>query len=100
MTVSTAIRWPTTAAATPPRAPPTTGIARVVFDRAVRRVPVRVTYPDGRAPEQDRRDRPNCRSFAPRRSSPGWAATPSPGSGRPTWPGTGGPGPAPTWPTC
>ena len=46
MTVSASIRWP--AAATPPRAPLRAGIARVVFDHAVRRVPVRVTYPDGR----------------------------------------------------
>ena len=46
MTVSTAIRWPT--AATPPRAPLRATIARVVFEHAVRRVPVRVTYPDGR----------------------------------------------------
>ena len=46
MTVSTSIRWP--AAATTPRAPLRAGIARVVFDHAVRRVPVRVTYPDGR----------------------------------------------------
>ena len=46
MTVSTAIRWPTAAAT--PRAPLRAGIARVVFDHAVRRVPVRVTYPDGR----------------------------------------------------
>ena len=46
MTVSTAIRWP--AAATTPRAPLRAGIARVVFDHAVRRVRVRVTYPDGR----------------------------------------------------
>ena len=50
--------------------------------------------------EQGRRHRPNWRSFAPRRSSPGWAATPRSGSVRPTWPGTGGPGPATTWPTC
>ena len=46
MTVSTSIRWPTAAA--PPRAPLRAGIARVVFEHAVRRVPVRVTYPDGR----------------------------------------------------
>ena len=46
MTISTSIRWP--AAATKPRAPLRADIARVVFDRAVRRVPVRVTYPDGR----------------------------------------------------
>ena len=46
MTVSTSIRWPT--AATPPRAPLRAAIARVVFEHAVRRVPVRVTYPDGR----------------------------------------------------
>ena len=46
MTVSTSIRWPT--AATTPPVPLRAGIARVVFDHAVRRVPVRVTYPDGR----------------------------------------------------
>jgi len=47
MTVSTAIRWPT-AAATPRRTPLRATIARVIFENAVRRVPVRVTYPDGR----------------------------------------------------
>jgi cyclopropane-fatty-acyl-phospholipid synthase len=46
MTVATAIRWP--AAAAPPRAPVRAAIARVVFEHAVRQVPVRVTYPDGR----------------------------------------------------
>ena len=46
MTVSTAIRWP--AAATPSRAPLRAAIARVAFEHAVRRVPVRVSYPDGR----------------------------------------------------
>jgi len=46
MTVSTSISWP--AAATTSRAPLRAGIARVVFDHAVRRVRVRVTYPDGR----------------------------------------------------
>jgi len=47
MTVSTSIRWPT--AATPSRAPLRATIARVIFEHAVRRVPVRVSYPDGRA---------------------------------------------------
>jgi len=46
MTVSTSIRWP--AAATQPRAPLRATIARMVFEHAVQRVPVRVTYPDGR----------------------------------------------------
>ena len=46
MTVSTSISWPI--AATTPRAPLRAGIARVVFDHAVRRAGVRVTYPDGR----------------------------------------------------
>jgi len=46
MTVSTAIRRPT--AATPPRAPLRATTARVIFEHAVRRIPVRVTYPDGR----------------------------------------------------
>jgi cyclopropane-fatty-acyl-phospholipid synthase len=45
MTVSTSIRWP---AAASRRAPLRAVIARLVFERAVRRVPVRVTYPDGR----------------------------------------------------
>jgi cyclopropane-fatty-acyl-phospholipid synthase len=44
MTISTAIKWPATA----PRAPLRATIARVIFEHAVRRVPVRVTYPDGR----------------------------------------------------
>ena len=47
MTVSTAIRWPA-AAVTPSRAPLRAAIARVAFEHAVRRVPVRVSYPDGR----------------------------------------------------
>jgi cyclopropane-fatty-acyl-phospholipid synthase len=46
MTVSTAIRWP--AAAAPPPVPLRAAIARVVFEHAVQRVPVRVTYPGGR----------------------------------------------------
>ena len=46
MTVSTSISWPAAAAA--PRAPLRATIARIIFEHAVRRVPVRVTYPDGR----------------------------------------------------
>jgi cyclopropane-fatty-acyl-phospholipid synthase len=46
MTVFTAIRWP--ALAISPRAPIRATIARLIFERAVARVPVRVTYPDGR----------------------------------------------------
>ena len=46
MTVSTAISWP--AAATPPRAPLRATIAQMIFERAVRRVPVSVSYPGGR----------------------------------------------------
>ena len=45
MTVSASISWP---AATTPRAPLRATIARIIFEHAVRRVPVRVTYPDGR----------------------------------------------------
>ncbi len=45
MTVSTAIRWPTAA---PSRAPLRAAIARVIFEHAAGRVPVRVSYPDGR----------------------------------------------------
>ena len=47
MTVSTtSIRWPATTASL--RAPLRAAVAQVVFEHAVRGVPVRVTYPDGR----------------------------------------------------
>ncbi len=45
MAVSASLRWPT---AIPSRAPLRATIARVVFEHALRQVPVRVTYPDGR----------------------------------------------------
>ena len=45
MTVSASIGWPD---AVTPRAPLRATIARMIFEHAVRRVPVRVTYPDGR----------------------------------------------------
>jgi cyclopropane-fatty-acyl-phospholipid synthase len=46
MTIATSIRLP--AAAATPQAPLRAAVARVIFEHAVRRVPVRVTYPDGR----------------------------------------------------
>jgi cyclopropane-fatty-acyl-phospholipid synthase len=46
VTVSAVIRWP--AAVIPPRTRLRATIARVVFEHALRRVPVRVSYPDGR----------------------------------------------------
>ena len=50
MTISTpaatSVRW--TAATTMPRASLSATIARMIFEHAVQRVPVRVTYPDGR----------------------------------------------------
>jgi cyclopropane-fatty-acyl-phospholipid synthase len=45
MTVSTAAGWPSIART--PRAPLAATIARMLFERAVRQIPVRVTYPDG-----------------------------------------------------
>ena len=45
MTVSTASRWPTITHV--PRAPLAATIARILLERTVRRLPVRVTYPDG-----------------------------------------------------
>jgi len=45
MTVSTATRWPTITH--PPRAPLAATIARILLERTVRRLPVRVTYPGG-----------------------------------------------------
>ena len=45
MTVSASIGWP---AAATPRAPLRATIARIIFEHAVQRIPVRVTYPDGR----------------------------------------------------
>jgi cyclopropane-fatty-acyl-phospholipid synthase len=46
MTVSSSIPWP--ALATRPRVPMRATVARLIFERAVAAVPVRVTYPDGR----------------------------------------------------
>jgi cyclopropane-fatty-acyl-phospholipid synthase len=46
VTVSGSLPWPAIAIA--PRAPFSATVARVIFERAVQRVPVRVTYPDGR----------------------------------------------------
>jgi cyclopropane-fatty-acyl-phospholipid synthase len=45
MTISASIRWPAPAAL---RAPLRAAVARAVFEHAVRQVPVRVTYSDGR----------------------------------------------------
>ena len=46
MTVAASIEWPVAATL---RAPLRATIARMIFEHAVERVPVRVTYPDGRA---------------------------------------------------
>jgi cyclopropane-fatty-acyl-phospholipid synthase len=46
MTVATSVSWDPVA--TRPRAPLRATIARMIFERAIQRVPVRVTYPDGR----------------------------------------------------
>jgi len=45
MTISTATRWPTITH--PPRAPLAATIARILLERTVGRLPVRVTYPSG-----------------------------------------------------
>jgi cyclopropane-fatty-acyl-phospholipid synthase len=45
-TAFSTVRWPALAAS--PRAPMRAVVARLIFERAVARVPVRVTYPDGR----------------------------------------------------
>ena len=45
MTVSTATRWPTITH--PPRAPLAATVARILLERTVGRLPVRVTYPSG-----------------------------------------------------
>ena len=44
MTVSAAVRWPSIART--PKAPLAASVARWIFERAVRRIPVRVAYPD------------------------------------------------------
>ncbi|MEO8518246.1 MAG: cyclopropane-fatty-acyl-phospholipid synthase family protein [Dermatophilaceae bacterium] len=46
MTVSAAVRWPSIART--PRAPLASGIARLIFERAVQLLPVRAMYPDGK----------------------------------------------------
>jgi cyclopropane-fatty-acyl-phospholipid synthase len=45
-TAFSTIRWPALAAS--PRAPIRAVVARLIFERAIAQVPVRVTYPDGR----------------------------------------------------
>ncbi len=45
MTTATLVRWP--AIARTPRAPLAASVARLIFERAVRRIPVRVSYPGG-----------------------------------------------------
>ncbi len=45
MTVSAAVRWPSIALT--PRAPIAASVARLLFERAVRLIPVRATYPGG-----------------------------------------------------
>ena len=56
MTVSTAVRWPSITQK--PRAPLAATIARLLFEHAVRKVPVRVTYPGG-ASSSGRRESPD-----------------------------------------
>ena len=46
MSIATSIGWP--ALAKRPRAPMRATVARLIFERAVAGIPVRVTYPDGR----------------------------------------------------
>ena len=46
MTISSSIVWP--ALTKRPRAPMRATVARLIFERAVAGIPVRVTYPDGR----------------------------------------------------
>ena len=98
MTVSTSIRWP--AAAATPRAPLRAGIARVVFDQAVRRVPVRVTYPDGRVLGAGSSASPELEVVRPAAFLARLGRDAKIGFGEAYMAGTGEPGPAPTWPTC
>ena len=46
MTVTSSIRWPARTSSL--RAPKRATAARLIFERAVAKVPIRVTYPDGR----------------------------------------------------
>ena len=46
MTISSSVGWP--ALVSSPRAPMRATVARLIFERAVAGIPVRVTYPDGR----------------------------------------------------
>jgi cyclopropane-fatty-acyl-phospholipid synthase len=62
MTISAAIRWPV---ATTPRAPLRATIAQMIFEHAVRRVPVRVTYPDGRVLGGGSQSSPEFKLFRP-----------------------------------
>lgn len=56
MTASTATTWP--GVFTTPSAPVSATVARLVFERAIRMVPVRVDYPDGSSRGDDSPDAP------------------------------------------
>jgi cyclopropane-fatty-acyl-phospholipid synthase len=64
MTVSTTMRWPSIART--PRAPLHASVARAIFERAVRMVPVQVSTPDGILnPESPRPGAPEFRIVRP-----------------------------------
>lgn len=63
MTVSDSLPWPAIAIA--PRAPLSATAARMIFERAVQRVPVRVLYPDGRVTGGGDHDAPVFHLFRP-----------------------------------
>ncbi len=98
MSISTSIGWP--ALANRPRAPMRATVARLIFERAVAGIPVRVTYPDGRVLGSGSPASPEFEVVRPAAFFARLGRVARSGSVRPTRPGTGGLGPAPTWPTC
>ena len=96
-TASTAIRRP---AASTPRAPLRATIAQMIFEHAVRRVPVRVTYPDGHVLGGGSPTSPEFRLLRPSAFFARLGRDAKIGFGEAYMAGDWQAGPAPTWPTC
>ena len=98
MTISTSIGWP--ALAKSPRAPMRATVARLIFERAVAGIPSASPIPTGGCSGSGSPASPEFEVVRPAAFFARLGRDAKIGSVRPTRPGTGGPGPAPTWPTC
>ena len=98
MTTSSSIAWP--ALTKRPRAPMRATVARLVFERAVAGIPVRVTYPDGRVLGSGSPASPEFEVVRPAAFFARLGRDAKIGFGEAYTAGDWRAGPAPTWPTC